>query len=83
MKIKINNPNLQALLVLSQFLCVQSGTSSTVRDNTHLKLEFNQLGCLEEERKKEFEGSIARMPRADGLAYLETLKSKVSNSEQR
>ena len=46
-------------------------------------MEFNQLGCLEEERKKEFEGSIARMPRADSLAYLETLKSKVSNSEQR
>ena len=44
-------------------------------------LKETQLGRLEEERKKEFEGSIARMPRAEGLAYLETLKDKVYNSE--
>ena len=53
-----------------------------VRDNSHLTLEFNQFGCLEEEHKKDFEGTIARMPRTEGLAYLETLKAKVSNSEQ-
>ena len=49
---------------------------------TNFDLKETQLGRLEAARKKEFEGSIIRMPRMeDRLQYIEMLKDMPNNGE--